>query len=57
MKFKLDENLKWTGFHRNTLLIVLAFSFLVWAEWHERKLVMLPGRRRGALSPSEGSSP
>ena len=46
----------WTGFHRNTFLIMLAFSFLVWTEWNERQLVMLPGRQRGALSPSAGSS-
>ena len=48
----------WQGFHRNTFLITpgVAFSFLVWTEWNERQLVMLPGRPRGALSPSEGST-
>jgi len=44
----------WQGFHRNTFLIMLAFSFLVWTEWHERQLIKLPGRPRVALSPSEG---
>ena len=48
----------WQGFHRNTFLITpgVAFSFLVWTEWNERQLIMLPGRPRGALSPSEGST-
>ncbi len=45
----------WTGFHRNTFLVMLAYSFLVWTEWHERQQVILPGRPRGAFSPSAGS--
>lgn len=47
----------WTGFHRNTFLVMLAYSFLVWTEWRERQDVMLPGRPRGAFSPSAGSPP
>lgn len=46
----------WTGFHRNTFLVMLAYSFLVWTEWRERQQVTLPGRPRGAFSPSAGSS-
>lgn len=46
----------WTGFHRNTFLVMLAYGFLVWSEWNERQLIKLPGRPRGALSPSEGST-
>lgn len=45
----------WTGFHRNTFLVMLAYSFLVWTEWRERQQVILPGRPRGAFSPSAGS--
>ena len=45
----------WTGFHRNTFLVMLAYSFLVWTEWRERQQVTLPGRPRGAFSPSAGS--
>jgi SRSO17 transposase len=41
----------WTGFHRNTFLVMLAYSFLVWTEWQERQRTLLPGRPRGALSP------
>jgi SRSO17 transposase len=47
----------WQGFHRNTFLVMLAYSFLVWSEWHERLRVKLLGRPRGAPSPSTGSSP
>ena len=45
----------WTGFHRNTFLVMLAYSFLVWTEWRERQQVTLPGRPRGAFSPSARS--
>jgi SRSO17 transposase len=44
----------WTGFHRNTFLIMLAYSFLVWTEWQERQSTTFPGRPRGALSPPAG---
>lgn len=47
----------WQGFHRNTFLVMLAYSFLVWTEWHERQQVKLPGRPRGAFSPSPRPTP
>jgi SRSO17 transposase len=45
----------WRGFHRNSVLVMLAYSFLVWLEWQNRLTLKLPGRPRGALSPSHGS--
>lgn len=47
----------WSGFHRHTFLVMLAYSFLVWTEWRERQQVALPGRPRGVFSPSAGSAP
>lgn len=45
----------WQGFHRNSVLVMLAHSFLVWLEWQNRQTIKLRGRPRGALSPSQGS--
>ncbi|NJM41490.1 MAG: IS701 family transposase [Anaerolineae bacterium] len=45
----------WQGFHRNSVLVMLAHSFLVWLEWLNRQTFKLRGRPRGALSPSQGS--
>jgi SRSO17 transposase len=42
----------WTGFHRNSVLVMLAYSFLVQQEWRQRQEVTLRGRPRGAFSPS-----
>ncbi len=42
----------WTGFHRNSVLVLLAYSFLVRQEWQQRPQVTLRGRPRGAFSPS-----
>jgi len=42
----------WTGFHRNSVLVMLAYSFLVIQEWQQRQEVTLPGRPRGPFSPS-----
>jgi SRSO17 transposase len=42
----------WTGFHRNSVLVMLAYSFLVKQEWEQRQQVTLRGRPRGAFSPS-----
>jgi len=42
----------WTGFHRNSVLVMLAYSFLVEQEWRQRQQVTLRGRPRGAFSPS-----
>ncbi len=45
---------RWAGFHRHAVLILLSYSFLVWLEWRERENRPLPGRPRGAFSPSAG---
>jgi SRSO17 transposase len=42
----------WHGFHRNTNLVLLSYSFLVWLEWHERQREQQRGRPRQAFSPS-----
>jgi SRSO17 transposase len=42
----------WPGFHRNSVLVMLAYSFLVKQEWQQRQQVTLRGRPRGAFSPS-----
>jgi SRSO17 transposase len=42
----------WPGFHRNSVLVMLAYSFLVVQEWRQRQEVTLRGRPRGAFSPS-----
>ena len=44
----------WTGFHRNAVAVMLAYSFLVWQEWRQRPQRARPGRPRRAFSPSEG---
>src|SRR6516162_2724748 len=45
----------WTGFHRNSVVVMLAYSFLVKQEWQQRQQVTLRGRPRGAFSPSARS--
>lgn len=42
----------WTGFHRNSVLVMLAYSFLVTQEWEQRQEVTRRGRPRRAFSPS-----
>jgi SRSO17 transposase len=42
----------WSGFHRNSVLVMLAYSFLVTQEFKQRQAVSLRGRPRGAFSPS-----
>jgi len=42
----------WQGFHRNAILVMLAYSFLVWLEFKQRQSIKLPGRPRQAFSPS-----
>jgi SRSO17 transposase len=44
----------WTGFHRHAVTVMLAYSFLVWQEWHQRKQQSRRGRPRRAFSPSPG---
>ncbi len=46
----------WTGFHRNSVLVMLAYSFLVWQEWQQRQQVRRRGRPRRPFSPSGGSA-
>jgi SRSO17 transposase len=46
----------WRGFHRNAIITMLAYSFLVWLEFNQRQFIKLPGRPRQAFSPSKGSS-
>jgi SRSO17 transposase len=45
---------RWDAFHRNAVMVMLAFSFLVWLEWRERPTRAVRGRPRPALSPSAG---
>jgi SRSO17 transposase len=45
----------WTGFHRNSVLVMLAYSFLVWQEYKQRQRVRRRGRPRRPFSPSAGS--
>jgi len=47
----------WPGFHRNAILVMLSYSFLVWLEWQQRQQVKRPGRPRAAFSPSARPSP
>jgi SRSO17 transposase len=44
----------WSGFHRNAVLVMLSFSFLVWWEWRERQKERRVGRPRHVFSPSPG---
>jgi len=45
----------WTGFHRNSVLVLLAYSFLVWQEFQQRQRVSRRGRPRRPFSPSARS--
>src|SRR5262249_36979520 len=47
----------WRGFHRNAVCVMLAYSFLVWQEFHRRPQQARRGRPRRAFSPSEGPPP
>jgi SRSO17 transposase len=42
----------WTGFHRHSVLVMLAYSFLVQQEWQARQRVSRRGRKRRPFSPS-----
>src|SRR3954463_8428520 len=41
----------WSGFHRNSVLVMLAYSFLVQQEWAGRQRVSRRGRKRRPFSP------
>jgi SRSO17 transposase len=45
----------WAGFHRHAVTVMLAYSFLVWLEWHERSYTRRPGPPRGVFSPAPRS--
>jgi len=42
----------WPGFHRHAVTVMLAYSFLVWLELRQRRLVRRRGRPRNPFSPS-----
>jgi len=46
----------WQGFHRNAVLVMLTYSFLVWLGWHARQTRRLVGRPRRAFSPTARSA-
>jgi hypothetical protein len=46
----------WSGFHRNAVCVMLAYSFLVWQEYQQRPQRTRRGRPRRAFSPSTGSA-
>lgn len=46
----------WHGFHRNAVLVMLSYSFLVWLEWRERAMQRRRGRVRRVFSPATGSA-
>jgi len=42
----------WRGFHRNCVIVMLAYSFLVWQEWRQRqRKPRTRGRPRNPFSP------
>jgi SRSO17 transposase len=45
----------WPGFHRHTVTVMLAYSFLVWLELQQRHGQRRRGRPRDPFSPSAGS--
>jgi SRSO17 transposase len=47
----------WSGFHRHAVSVMLAYSFLVWQEWHQRQAQRRRGRPRRPFSPSAGPPP
>jgi SRSO17 transposase len=44
----------WAGFHRHAVVVMLAYSFLVWQEARHRHQESRPGPRRRAFSPAAG---
>jgi SRSO17 transposase len=42
----------WPGFHRHTVTVMLAYSFLVWLEQQQRRRHQREGRRSDPFSPS-----
>jgi hypothetical protein len=46
---------RYDAFHRNAILVMLSYSFLVWLEWCARQQVRRRGPKRRRFSPSAGS--
>lgn len=44
----------WQGFHRHAVMVMLAYSFLLWLELGQRQGRRGPGRPRNPLSPTTG---
>jgi SRSO17 transposase len=42
----------WPGFHRHAVTVMLAYSFLVWLAWRQRRRHQREGRRRDPISPA-----
>jgi SRSO17 transposase len=42
----------WPGFHRHTVTVMLAYSFLVWLERQQRRRAKRQGRRGDPCSPA-----
>jgi SRSO17 transposase len=42
----------WPGFHRHTVTVMLAYSFLVWLELQQRRRAQSQGRRGNPFPPS-----
>jgi SRSO17 transposase len=47
-----DQGQLWPGFHRHTLTVMLAYSFLVWLEQRQRRRPKRPGRPGEPIPPS-----
>jgi hypothetical protein len=41
----------WESVHRHAVMVMLAYSFLVWLEWRERPYTRRPGPPRGVFPP------
>jgi SRSO17 transposase len=44
----------WRGFHRHTVTVMVAYSFLVWLDLRQRQAKRMRGRPRNAFSPEAG---
>jgi hypothetical protein len=49
-----DHGRRWTGFHRQAVTVMLAYSLLVWLELRQRHGPRGRGRPRDPFSPSPG---
>jgi SRSO17 transposase len=54
MDWDQDQGRLWPGFHRHTVTVMLAYSFLVWLELCQRRNPRGRGRPRDPFSPSPG---